>query len=145
AAIGILDNFFFGKLQTREFANIRGGDTNCMGEIWLEGAVNRNADGRAFVGIELARIFEQRFVAASANVFKNRCDDALGFVQAVRLARDQRAGFIVTNNSNHYITILFNGYSTMPCAPASFRRGMMERTVLSSRIVFTASQSSSLR
>ena len=28
-----------------------------------------------------------------------------------------------------YITILFSGYSTMPCAPAFFSRGMMSRTV----------------
>ncbi len=46
---------------------------------------------------------------------------------------------------NSYITILFSGYSTMPCAPASFRRGMIERTVASSRIVLSASQSPSLK
>ena len=33
----------------------------------------------------------------------------------------------------------------MPCAPACFSRGMMVRTVVSSRIVFTASHSSSLK
>ena len=32
----------------------------------------------------------------------------------------------------------------MPCAPASFSRGMMSRTVDSSRIVFMATQSGSL-
>ena len=43
------------------------------------------------------------------------------------------------------VTILFSGYSTIPCAPACFKRGMISRTVVSSRIVFTASHSSSLR
>src|SRR5690348_16464898 len=40
-----------------------------------------------------------------------------------------------------YITILFNGYSTIPLALASFNFGSTSRTMLSSRIVFTATHS----
>src|SRR5580700_5728860 len=41
-------------------------------------------------------------------------------------------------------TILFSGYSTIPWAPAAFRRGMIVRTTSSSMMVFTAVQSGSL-
>src|SRR5579864_4983098 len=41
-------------------------------------------------------------------------------------------------------TILFSGYSTIPCAPAAFKRGMIERTTSSSMIVFTAIHAGSL-
>src|SRR5882757_8305654 len=41
-------------------------------------------------------------------------------------------------------TILLSGYSTIPCAPAAFKRGMMVRTMFSSTIVFTAIHSGSL-
>ena len=40
---------------------------------------------------------------------------------------------------------LLSGYSTIPRAPAAFRRGMMCRTIDSSRIVFTSAQFSSAR
>src|SRR5689334_8077620 len=42
-----------------------------------------------------------------------------------------------------YKTILFNGYSTMPCACAPFNFGIRSRTVRSSMIVLTATQCSS--
>src|SRR5258708_25421578 len=41
-------------------------------------------------------------------------------------------------------TILLSGYSTIPCAPAAFKRGMMVRTMFSSTIVFTAIHAGSL-
>ena len=45
----------------------------------------------------------------------------------------------------HYITTLFSGYSTMPCALASFSRGITSQAGDSSITVFTASHSGSLR
>src|SRR5258706_16126410 len=43
-----------------------------------------------------------------------------------------------------YRTILFNGYSTMPCARAALSLGIRSRTVRSSMIVLTPTHSSSL-
>src|SRR5687768_10169340 len=48
------------------------------------------------------------------------------------------------NNPQHYTTILFSGYSTMPWPPASFKRGIRSRAVFSSRIVLIATHSGSL-
>ncbi len=45
----------------------------------------------------------------------------------------------------HHSTTLFSGYSTMPCAFASFSRGITSQAAPSSITVFTASHSSSLR
>ncbi len=94
---------------------------------------------RAVEAVELARVLEQRRVAALADVFENRRDDALGFVPDARRLRVMKLLSVVrcSESESCHITILFSGYSTMPCAPASFSRGMMVRTVDSSRMVLT--------
>src|SRR6185437_8323713 len=106
----------------------------------------RDQEGGPFMAIKAAGVFEQRLIAPLADIGKDRRDGLLGFREADGFAR--REGFEggTGNDSQHvYITILLRGYSTMPCAPASFRRGMITRTVDSSRMVFTASHSPSLR
>ena len=96
--------------------------------------------------VELARVFEQRLVAALAHGFQNRPHRRFRLAEPRRAARQQPPAPVRNRGfGSCYITILFSGYSTMPCAPASLSRGMMSRTVDSSRMVFTASQSSSLR
>src|SRR5262249_46928666 len=106
---------------------------------------DRNLDARAGEAVEFARIFKQRDVTALTHVSQNRSHHALGFLEAHRFSRDQSASVAVIQSPDHHITILFNGYSTMPCAPASFKRGRIVRTVDSSRMVFTASHCSSLK
>src|SRR5262249_40544485 len=88
---------------------------------------------------------QERCVALLAHVRENRRHHSLCFFELVRLASGERAGVLVLQNPDHYIMILFNGYSTIPCAPASFKRGMIVRTVDSSRMVFSAIQFSSLK
>ncbi len=44
-----------------------------------------------------------------------------------------------------HITILLSGYSTIPWPPASLSRGIILRTVVSSKMVWTATHSTSLR
>src|SRR4029077_9324561 len=68
----------------------------------------------------------------------------LGFGESGRLARQQAADLIAFEYADHS-TILLSGYSTIPSPPARFKRGIMSRTVVSSRMVLTASHSSSLR
>ena len=59
-------------------------------------------------------------------------------------AADVRCAVSLEDKDAHHRTILLSGYSTMPCARAAFSRGISSRTVRSSMIVFTATQSSSL-
>src|SRR3981081_3841897 len=99
----------------------------------------------SFKAVELARIREQGRVALFTHVRQNGRDHSLGFRELLRLAGGQAARIFVFQDPNHYIMILFKGYWTIPCAPASFKRGMIVRTVDSSRIVFSASQFSSLK
>src|SRR5579872_1063981 len=109
----------------------------------------RHANALAFEAVEFPRVGNQRLIPALPHRFQYRAHVRLGLVQSRRAPRQQPAHLSRLENSNHatstYITILFNGYSTIPCPPACFRRGMISRTVDSSRMVFTASQSSSLR
>src|SRR5690606_39755139 len=95
---------------------------------------------------ELPRPFDERLVAALPHV-----DDNAG-----RLALDLRVARFVTGDQcvdrlpirrpddPHHSTILFRGYSTIPCAPAALSCGMSSRTVRSSMMVLTATQPSSL-
>src|SRR5208283_2577724 len=103
--------------------------------------------------VELAGVFEQRAVATLADRVENRADDLFGLVHARGAAAQQAGSGGAFHDAYHQLsltgtgphsTILLSGYSTMPCAPASFRRGMILRTVASSRIVLTASHSPSL-
>src|SRR5215472_12296392 len=107
--------------------------------------VRRHPYRFAAESVELSRVVEQRLVAALFDIRQNRRDGCLRLVEARSAALQQFAGFTRWKYSDHHITILFSGYSTIPCAPACLRRGMMSRTVDSSRMVFTASQSSSLK
>src|SRR5581483_1825445 len=104
-----------------------------------------HANGGAGEAVELAGVVEKSGVATGANVGEDRSDDLLSLFEAGRLACDQRGGVFGFEDSDHHITILFRGYSTMPCAPASFSRGIMLRTVVSSRMVLTATHELSLR
>src|SRR6266581_1442268 len=64
------------------------------------------------------------------------------------LGRYNRNGTLLHDDhstGSHYITILFNGYSTSPCAPACFSLGMITRTNFSSNIVLIATQPGSLK
>ena len=72
--------------------------------------------------IELARVFEKRFIAAAAHGFENRAHHFFGFVEPRRFALQQRADVFALNDADHS-TILLSGYSTMPCPPACFKRG----------------------
>src|SRR3984957_15059268 len=126
------------------FANIRGRRLDGPLHFPSERSFNWHSHARSGEAVVLARVFEQRPIAAFANVFDDRRDDTLGLFESHRFTRDQPRSILVIENPNHHITILLSGYSTMPCAPASLRRGIIVRTVVSSRIVLTASHSSSL-
>src|SRR5260370_32060893 len=100
----------------------------------------------SFESVKLAGVFENSFIASLTNRIQDGCEYLLGFGHPNGLARDKLLGVIERENSQHgQITILFSGYSTIPCPPASLRRGIMLRTVVSSRMVCTATHPASLR
>src|SRR5208282_336951 len=113
-------------------ANIRGSGFDGALHFASERSFDAHPHAIACEAVEPARVFEQRPIAAPAHVVDNRRDDALGFFQARRLARDQPCRVPKSKNPYHHITILLRGYSTMPCAPASLSRGIIVRTVISS-------------
>ena len=100
--------------------------------------------------VEAPRVGHERAIAAAADVGDDRRDalherGVVGRIdgqQAAERARI-RCGDDLQHGSIRYITILLSGYSTMPSAPAALRRGMRSRTVRSSRIVLSATQSPS--
>ena len=104
----------------------------------------RHADALALEAIELARVFDEGAIAALTDGVENGPHHGLGFGESGRLARQQAADLFAFEYADHS-TILLSGYSTIPSPPACFKRGMMSRTVVSSRMVLTASHSSSLR
>src|SRR5262249_10898156 len=118
---------------------------DCVRKIGLHRSMNGNPDTFAFKSVKLPRVLKEGRIAVAPDVFEDRRDGTLRIVEPLHFARDQRLRFFVVKNPDHYITILFNGYSTIPWAPASLRRGIRDRTVVSSRIVLTASHPSSLR
>ena len=153
-----------GKLFLGEAPDVSNGDFNGGPEIGsqtlggLGEFTDGDADGFAIEVVELAGVFEQAFVAALSDGVEDRAHDVFGFRQACRAAGQEAADLFRAEDANHflnkptggrdhrrYITILFRGYSTIPSAPACLRRGMIVRTVDSSRIVLTASHSLSLR
>src|SRR5579883_2254778 len=97
--------------------------------------------------VEFLRQANQGAIAAAPYIFQNAPRGSLGegllgapgFKQPGESLR-----IAASENWNHHITILLRGYSTIPCALAAFRRGMISRTVFSSITVFTATQSDSL-
>src|SRR5207249_1272209 len=94
----------------------------------------RHADRVSRKPIEFARVLDERTIAALAHVIENRADHRLGFSEPRRPAFQQPADVFGLDYSDHS-TILLSGYSTMPCPPACFSRGMISRTVDSSRMV----------
>src|SRR5262245_58860354 len=103
-----------------------------------------DGDGKV---VELLRVAEQRTVAVAPHGRHDPRHAALDFRVAPRRTIQQRADrpFVPAVEDPHgHITILLSGYSTIPCALAFFSRGIRSRTVRSSMIVFTATQSSSL-
>src|SRR5580698_8894565 len=70
-------------------------------------------------------------------------------VLAVKILDSRLLQSLADNNGErsdpHQAMILLIGYSTIPHAPAVFKRGMMCRTVSSSRIVITSTHSGSDR
>src|SRR5262249_46512423 len=103
-----------------------------------------HAHGRAREAVELARVFHQGTVAAFPHTLEDRMHYRLCFGQTRGPPLQQAADIPGLENSDPS-TILFSGSSTIPCPPACLSRGMMSRTVDSSKMVFTASHSSSLR
>ena len=89
-------------------------------------------------------------IALRSDILNYATDGAFGFrgkeQAAVGELRDLARNCAVSNYSyaRHYITTLFSGYSTIPCAFAAFRRGMISRAVVSSMMVFTATHCSPL-
>src|SRR5205807_3537351 len=92
------------------------------------------------------RIPQQRPVAISSHVFDNPPHRRLNLFQPraslLDLAHVSRGRF--PRQNPHYTTTLFSGYSTIPCAFASFSRGITSQASDSSITVFTASHSGSL-
>src|SRR5581483_7443108 len=102
---------------------------------------------RSVEAVEAPRKPEQRPVALLADPRDDAGDAALeGAVHRLVAGEHPRQRPPVRRVDDlHHSTILFNGYSTIPCARAAFSRGIRSRTVRSSMIVFTATHSSSLR
>ena len=94
AAVRIFHERLLRKLQSRILADIRGRDCDGAFELRRKRSFHVDADALAIEAVELARVFEQRRIAALAHVLQNRRDNALGFFQALRLARDEPARVI---------------------------------------------------
>src|SRR5579885_2594564 len=144
AAVTAIQVMLLRKLKLRIFADIRGGGGYGLLEIGSQRGSAIQAASQAGCAAKLQVVFDDGGVAAGADSGEDGSDHALGLFEALRFARKKREGVLVIEDFDHNITILFNGYSTMPWAPASLRRGMIVRTVDSSRMVFTASQLPSL-
>ena len=109
----------------------------------------RHPHARALEAVELARVFEQGRIAAFPHVSRIGATTRFGFLQPHRLALDQRGRAVVESENPDHGALTSRSCSAdtrrSPARPPPFSRGMMVRTVDSSRIVFTASHSSSLK
>ena len=140
----------FGKLRSRKLANVLRGGLNRGARSQARDALRLRparlpgpaADHRQ--AVKFARIIAATALSPSAahareesgeRIFSPRPGAPRAGLRRSSLRHEKGS------ESSLYITILFSGYSTMPCAPASFSRGMMLRTVASSRMVLTATQS----
>ncbi len=123
-SIGIIEECIDRFLRLRVIANIGGRNLHRAPHLRRQRSFHRYADTITVEAIELSRVFQQRRIAALSNVRKYRRNSPLCFFQTYSLARDQRSGVFIIENPYHYITILLRGYSTIPCAPASFSRGI---------------------
>src|SRR5712692_6842883 len=95
--------------------------------------------------VQPSRPSEHGRIPATPDVSEDSGGDALGLEVAPPAAGEESLGGRVgQSEDSHHTTILFSGYSTIPCACAAFNRGMICRTTSSSTIVFTATQSGSL-
>src|SRR5581483_4122876 len=96
--------------------------------------------------IELSRISRKRFISVSTNIVNNPPHHWFDFIQQ----RATTLQFVHVSFGSrpfehpHYITTLFSGYSTIPCALASFSLGITCQACDSSITVLTASHSGSL-
>src|SRR5262249_57065006 len=124
----------------------RGADVGAQPRPRVAHLLARHLDGDREV-VELLRVPEQRPVALAPDGRHDPRHAALDFRVAPRRPIQQRADrpFVAPlENAHRHITILLSGYSTIPCALAFFSRGIRSRTLRSSMMVFTATQSSSL-
>ena len=108
-------------------------------------AGNPDAFAREARAVQFLRPVEKSGVASAANIGHDARSDAFrrGIAPAVR-AKQILRNFPIESDDTHHSTILFKGYSTIPCALAAFSFGKICRTTASSMIVFTATHSGSL-
>ena len=99
--------------------------------------------GVSRIAIQSPRPGKQRRVAAAAHVGDDARGHALPRAASLRrrAARIFSASASVSAQDSHHSTILFSGYSTMPCACAAFSFGIRCRTTSSSTMVLMATQS----
>src|SRR5208337_4360517 len=141
------------KLRLGHPSNILGGVLHGHQKSAIHPAFRRNhlffrdpqAGPRNIRPIQLPGPFNHRPIAAPLHIRNNpRCNHVR--FPVVRLPQLQQPGLRLRSEFQdaHHSTILFKGYSTIPCAFAAFNRGKICRTTDSSIIVFTATQSASL-
>src|SRR5258708_10506065 len=107
---------------------------------------NPNAVAREIQIVQFFRPGEKSGIAAFAHIGNDFGSDGMGFLIALRTAREQPLLDSRCEPENaHHSTILFKGYSTIPCALAAFSFGRICRTTASSMMVFIATQSGSLK
>src|SRR5712692_3062123 len=95
--------------------------------------------------VQPSRPSEHGRIPATPDVSEDSGGDALGLEVAPPAAGEESlGGGIGQSEDAHHSTILFSGYSTIPCACAAFSRGIICRTISSSTIVFTATHAGSL-
>src|SRR5262249_23042019 len=136
------------QLADRKPADVPSGRGDCLPEVRRQCAGSglerslRNLDAAPSESVEPPRILQQRSISAFPDIMENRPPYGFGFRHSAIFARQEPSCILILYDPDPS-PILSSGYSTMPSPPACFNRGMMVRTVDSSRIVFTASQSSS--
>src|SRR5208282_2063840 len=141
------------QLLFRHAAHVRGGVFDCTKELPADPFSGRGDFARAHPkelaahirAIEFPSIFVQSRVAAPPYIRYDASGRAMRFaILSLAQLRQIRFSFWAQFQDAHQSTILFKGYSTMPCAFAAFKRGRICRTTASSMMVFTATQSESL-
>src|SRR6266436_283767 len=142
------------QLFFRDAADVASGVFQCAKKIaanLLAGGANfAPGDPQTFAveidAVEFLHPSRQCRVSAPANIADNLQRDAFSLC-VMLLARAQKLLLDRPRKSHdaHHSTILFKGYSTIPWALAAFSFGRIWRTTASSTMVFTATQSGSLR
>ena len=148
AAVGIIDQAFRGKLDFGVFANVLGSDLDGLAKFGLRAI--RRCRVRTLAPAKPSNLRAYSSSAASPRA-RSRPGSARRSARLLRgggLARDQRAARVVRDResgSNLTSRSCSADIRRCPARRPAFRRGMMVRTVDSSRMVLTASQSPSLR